>query len=81
MNCQLVYAVVPKTGFNNLEEIIEYQATLLAHKLITQAKHTMELEAQGTSSKEIKTQTKKLANKLKVKMDPRIWEKSLRRTK
>ena len=81
MNCQLVYAIVPKTGFNSLEEIIDHQATLFAHKLIKKAEHTMKLEAQGTSSKEIKNQTRKLANELKNKMDPRIWEKNLKRIK
>ncbi|MDE0151332.1 MAG: mobile mystery protein A [Bdellovibrionales bacterium] len=78
MNCQLVYAIVPKVQYKNLEEIIDKQATLLAHKLIKKVNHTMQLEAQGTSSKEIQYQTKKLANELKDKMNSRIWEKSLK---
>ena len=78
MDCQLVYAIVPKGEYNSLEEIIDHRAELLAHKLIKKADHTMQLEAQGTSSKEIKTQTKKLANELKTRMDPRIWEKNLK---
>ena len=78
MNCQLVYAIVPKTEYNSLEEIINHQTQLLAHELIKKADHTMQLEAQGISSKEIKSQTRKLANELKDKMDPRIWEKSLK---
>ena len=78
MNCQLVYAIVPKKEYNSLEKIIDHQAELLANKLIKKADHTMHLEAQGISSREIKNQTKKLANELKDKMDPRIWEKSLK---
>ena len=78
MDCQLVYAIVPKEEYDSLEKIIDHRAELLAHKLIKKANHTMQLEAQGTSSKEIKTQTKKLANELKTRMDPRIWEKSLK---
>ena len=77
MNCQLIYAIVPKTGYNSLEEIINHQAQLLAYKLMTQVDHTMKLESQGTSPKEIQNQTKKLANELKDKMDSRIWKKSL----
>ena len=81
MNCQLLYAIVPKTGYNSLETIIDHQAKLLAHKLIKKATHTMQLEAQGISSKEIKNQTKKLTNELKEKMDSRIWEKGLKNIK
>ena len=79
MNCQLAYAIVPKTGYNSLEEIINYQTKLLADKLIKQVDHSMKLEAQGTSSKEMKNQVKKLANELKDKMDARIWEKNLKK--
>lgn len=81
MDCQLVYAIVPKTGHNSLEDIIDHRAELLAHKLIKKADHTMQLEAQGNSPKEIKTQVKKLANELKAKMDSRIWEKNLKHKK
>jgi len=72
MDCQLIYAIVPKTEYKNLEEIISHRAELLARKLIKKADHTMQLEAQGTSKKELKIQTKKLADELKTKMDPRL---------
>ena len=78
MNCQLIYAIVPKTGYNSLEEIINHQTQLLAYKLMKQVDHTMKLESQGTSPKEIQNQTKKLANELKDKMDSRVWEKNLK---
>ena len=78
MNCQLIYAIVPKTGYNSLEEIINHQTQLLAYKLMKQVDHTMKLESQGTSPKEIQDQTKKLANELKDKMDSRVWEKNLK---
>ena len=74
MNCQLVYAIVPQIKYNNLEEIIDKQAMLLARKLIKKAAHTMQLKSQGTSSKEIEKQTKKLTNTLKYEMDSRIWD-------
>ncbi len=74
MKCQLVYAIVPKVKYNSLEEIIDKQAMFLARKLIKKAVHTMQLESQGISSKEIESQTEKLANTLKYKMDTRFWE-------
>ena len=74
MDCQLVYAIVPQVKYNNLEEIIDKQAMFLARKLIKKAAHTMQLESQGISSKEIENQTRKLANELKYKMDSRFWE-------
>lgn len=75
MDCQLVYAIVPKTKYNNLEEIIDKQAMLHARKLIKKVSHTMQLENQGISFKEIQNQTKKLANTLKDEMGSRLWEK------
>ena len=78
MDCQLVYAIVPKTEYNSLEKIIDHRSNLLANKLIKKVHHTMQLEAQGNSPKEIKAQTKKLANELKTRMDSRIWEKNLK---
>ena len=74
MNCQLVYAIVPKTDYGSLEEIINYQSEILARKLIKKADHTMKLEAQGLSSRELKRQSKKIAHQLKEKMDFRLWE-------
>ena len=74
MDCQLVYAIVPQIKYNKLEEIIDKQAVFLARKLIKKATHTMQLESQGISSKEIENQIKKLANTLKYEMDSRIWE-------
>ena len=76
MDCQLVYAIIPKTGYNSLEKIIDHQADLLAKKLIKKADHTMQLEAQGISSRETKSQIRKLASEIKNKMDSRIWETS-----
>ena len=49
MDCQLVYAIVPKGEYNSLEEIIDHRAELLAHKLIKKADHTMQLEAQPSN--------------------------------
>ena len=52
MNCQLIYAIVPKIGFNNLNEIIDQQANALASYLAKKTEHNMKLESQGISTKE-----------------------------
>ena len=76
MNCQLIYAIVPKTGFNNLNEIIDQQANVLASYLVKKAEHNMKLEAQGISTKEMKKQISQLAFELKSKMASHLWETS-----
>jgi len=81
MNCQLVYAIVPKIGYNSLEKIIDHQAELLAHRLIKKARHTMQLEAQGISARETKNQIRELVSELKDKMDSRIWEQDFQNKK
>ena len=74
MNCQLIYAIVPKTGFNNLNEIIDQQANALASYLVKKTEHNMKLESQGISAKEMKKQISQLAFELKAKMDSHLWE-------
>ena len=74
MNCQLIYAIVPKAGFNNLNEIIDQQATILANYLVKKTGHNMRLESQGISDKEMKKQISQLAIELKAKMNSHLWE-------
>ena len=80
MNCTLVYSIVPQIGFENLEDIINERAIALAHDLMKNAEHTMRLEAQGLSKRDIKVQTFQLANELKSKRDSRLWKKIKLRT-
>ena len=74
MDCRFIYAIVPKVGFNNLNEIIDQRANALAGYLVKKAGHTMKLESQSTSAKEMKKQISRLAIELKEKMDPILWE-------
>ena len=74
MNCQLIYAIVPKTGFNNLNEITEQQAKNLASYLVKKAEHNMKVESQGISAKETKKQISQLATELKTRMNSDLWE-------
>ena len=74
MNCQLIYAIVPQAGFNNLNEITDQQANALASYLVKKAEHNMKLESQSISTKEMKKQISQLAFELKAKMDRQLWE-------
>jgi len=76
MHCKLVYALVPESPFNDLEEIIESRATKLAREMIQKVDHTMKLEEQGTEQEDSSRQVDKLASDLKSKMDSRIWDKN-----
>ena len=74
MNCQLIYTIVPKSGFNSLNEIIDQQANTLASYLVKRVRHSMRLESQDISDKEMNKQISQLAIELKAKMDGRLWE-------
>lgn len=75
MNCKLIYAIVPKVKFKNLNDIIEQQAIGLASHLVKKARHTMKLESQDISDREAKKQVSRLAAQLKMNMDPHLWNK------
>ena len=74
MNCQFIYAIVPKSGFNSLNEIIDQQANTLASYLVKRVRHSMRLESQDISDKEMNKQISQLAIELKAKMNGRLWE-------
>ena len=80
MNCTLLYSIVPNREFKSLEDIVNERAMALARDLMKSAEHTMRLEAQGLSKREIKEQTSQLANELKSKGDSRLWKKIKSRT-
>lgn len=75
MNCKLIYAVVPDDRFNDLETIIDDHAHAVARELVERTEHSMKLENQGTDAVGVSTQIDKLADALKSKQDPRIWQK------
>ncbi len=71
MNCRLVYAFVPQDG--SLETIIQQKSLHIAEKLTKDNDHTMQLEEQGISVKQIQQQKadayKAIANDPAIK----IW--------
>lgn len=75
MNCQFVYAIIPDTEFESLEAIVDFRAQKLAVKIAREVSHSMKLESQGVDVKTTKAQGRRLADELKAKLDPRLWEK------
>ncbi len=61
LNCQLVYAFVPQKP---LEKLIEAQAEKKAREIIEQVGHTMALENQSISKKEMEIHIKNLKEEL-----------------
>ncbi len=79
MDCKLVYAIVPQDPGYTLEDIIDKKAYEAATKILKSVAHTMQLEAQSTSQKELDAEIRRIAKKLKEEGDSRIWEVEKRR--
>jgi len=75
MNCRLIYAIVPDPSYTSLESILDERALDLAKKMAHQVSHSMRLEDQGVGAMTTEDQIKQLAEQLKAKLDPRLWEK------
>lgn len=73
MDCKLVYAIIPREAGTTLEDIIERRALETASKILKAVGHTMSLEAQGTTEKELQKEIERIARELKESGDPRIW--------
>lgn len=71
MGCKVIYAIVPNDENESLEAIVDRRAKYAAKELLQRVEHSMRLEEQG--SPDSKAELEKLAQKLKEKMDPRIW--------
>ena len=72
LGCKVVYALVPE---ENLEAIVDQKALDAAHALLQSVTHTMKLEKQEVNSKASRAQLKELAQSLKARLDPALWEK------
>ncbi len=77
MDCKLIYAIVPNKIKGTLADIIEQRANLAAVKILNAVNHSMRLEAQGTSKKELQEQIQRIANELKENGDSRIWQEDI----
>lgn len=73
MDCKLIYAIVPKDSGLSLDDIIKRRALAAAAQILQEVSHTMRLEDQGTSEKEIQTEINRIASELIESNDPKIW--------
>ncbi len=74
MDCKVVYAIVPQESGATLDDIIRNRAVAAASKILKEVSHTMKLEAQGTSDKQVQNEIKRIANQLIEAADNRIWD-------
>lgn len=74
MDCKLVYAIVPIEKGTTLEDIIERRAYAAATRILKSVGHSMNLEAQGTSEREIRLEIDRIAKTLIESGDSRIWD-------
>ena len=70
MNCKLVYCLIPIEPFDKL---LEEQAKLLAKKRIELINHSMKLEQQGLTQKQLKQQEDDLVQELLQGNPKKIW--------
>ncbi len=73
MDCKLVYAIIPIESKETLDDIINRRALQAASKILKEVAHTMKLEDQGTSDKEIQAEIRRIAKELVESGDSRIW--------
>lgn len=71
LDCELVYAVVPR---QSLETTVEQRAMAVAKRRVKNARHTMALEDQALDESDEQEQIKKLARQLAEQSGSRLWE-------
>lgn len=70
-DCDLIYTFVPR---NSMSSYIEQHALEAAKKEILAVDHTMALENQSLSRKEIKAKINDFAKHLKSNLDKKLWD-------
>lgn len=71
LDCTLVYALVPNRP---LEEMMRRRAEVVAAERIETVSHTMRLENQGLSAKELRAERERLAAELLRGNPRRLWD-------
>jgi predicted DNA-binding mobile mystery protein A len=71
MDCQLVYAFVPRVP---LQELVEACAAARARKILDATAHSMALENQRTDADTERAQLEQLTRELTEKAGPPLWE-------
>lgn len=71
LDCELVYALVPKRP---LQEVVEEQADRIARDQVSRVSHSMALEDQQTDKGQLKRQITELRRKLLEGKRSRLWQ-------
>jgi len=71
LDCELVYAVVPK---ESLEEVVDRRARAAAQEMVERTAHSMGLEHQRPSDQETSAQIRDVAERLKAELSSRLWD-------
>jgi predicted DNA-binding mobile mystery protein A len=71
MDCDLVYALVPRRG---LEAMIRARALVQAEEIVRRTSHSMRMEAQGVGARESRRQIEELAQELAAKPPRGFWK-------
>lgn len=72
LECELVYAIVPKGNFS-LEDIIKKRAEQIANERVARVAHSMSLEAQNVDTDAIKIQKDELTKNLMDHLNKKFW--------
>ena len=73
LDCQLVYALVPRKP---LDALIEERATRLATARLDSTRHTMALEAQTMDARDEEEQRKRLIRQLIAQAGSELWDET-----
>ncbi|MFN0064454.1 MAG: mobile mystery protein A [Myxococcaceae bacterium] len=73
MGCRLVYAIVPEGSFESLDDIVTKRSLALATRLAAGVSRSMSLENQSVETERTSEHVRELAQELKARLDPRIW--------
>ena len=71
MDCQVVYALIPRKPLNDL---VEERAHIVAEKRLKSTRHSMALEAQSVDKSDEEVQLKRLSERLIEKAGSELWE-------
>jgi len=72
MECEFVYAIVPKNN-SSLEAIIKARAEQVANEKVNRVAHSMSLEAQSVDNEALKMQKNELTEKLTTRLNKKLW--------
>jgi predicted DNA-binding mobile mystery protein A len=73
MDCKIVYAIVPIRSGSTLDDIEIKNAQRAAELIVKEVSHTMRLEKQGISEKQIQRELERVTHELIESGDQRIW--------